>query len=178
MILNLGYKLSEAHDKLRFGKDKKFILLVNILPKWLLPNHITIIRSIGVLIWLPFAIFHPSFAQVFIFIAVYFLDLLDGAVARLRNQVTYFGGLFDHLSDKFNNIAVLIILFSVTGYRFAIIEFFIWWDIATSFLLAIECFSGNKKISYFRVPFEFVVKIILWLVLIYTIGPILFKMVL
>jgi len=174
MILKLGYKLSKIHDKLRFSKDKKFIPLVNVLPKWLSPNHITIIRSIVLLIWLPFAIFRPSIAQIFVFMVIYFMDLLDGAVARLKNQTTYFGGFFDHLSDKFSNIAVLIVLFGVTDYRFAIFEFFIWWDMATSLLLAIECFSGNKKISYFRTPFEFVVKIILWLVLIYTIGPILF----
>ena len=171
MLLKLGQKFSNIHDKLRFYKDKKFIPLVNILPKWLTPNQITIFRTVLLLIWLPFAIFHPNLLQIIVFIVIYFLDLLDGALARIRNKVSYFGGCLDHISDKFNNIALFAVLYGITGYQFKIFEFFIWWDIATSILLAIEYFSKNKKISYARVPIEFVVKTILWIFLIFEVVP-------
>ncbi len=126
------------------------------------------------LVWLPWAIFKPSLIQVLVFGLVYFLDLLDGAMARLGNQVTSRGGYLDHLSDKLNNLAVLIVLYGLTGYQFNFFLFFICWDIMTAFWLALEGYWRRPEVSYLRVPLELIVKIILWMFLVFKVLPIIF----
>jgi len=172
MLSKIGQNLSKFHDQLRLAKDKKFIPLVKILPKWLTPNQVTIFRTVILLVWLPYAIFHPSLSQILVFLFIYFLDLLDGAMARLKNKVTYFGGYLDHWSDKFSNIAILIVLYGLTGYQFNFFLFFIWWDVIMAVWLALESYLARPTISYVRVPLELVVKIILWLFLLFKVFPI------
>lgn len=174
MIYDLGIRISQIHDKLRLAKDKQFAPLVNILPKWLLPNHVTAFRSLILLIWLPFAITYPHFSQIIIFIFIYFLDLLDGAMARLKNKETYFGEHFDHISDKFNNIAFLFLLTGLTHYQFPIFKIFIGWDVISSGLLAIEYILKlqKKEIFYLKEPLDIAIKIILWTFIIIRITPI------
>jgi len=175
MLYGPGLRLSQIHDKLRLAKDKKFIPLVNILPNWLLPNHVTAFRSIILLIWFPFAIIHPNIFQIIIFVFIYFLDLLDGAIARLRNEETYFGEYFDQVSDKFNNIAFLFLLYGLTNNQFAILKVFIWWDVIIAALLVIEFILKlkNKEIFYIKEPLDQVIKLILWIFIIFRIAPIL-----
>lgn len=173
ILVKLGKIITEKHDKLRINKDKKFIPLINLLPEWLTPNDITIIRTIILIIWLPFAIFKPSIIQVAVFLIIYFMDLLDGAIARIKQRTTYFGGYLDHISDKFSNIAMLIVFYGLTDYRFSFLLFFIWWDIIMSVVLAVDCYYKNKTISYARSLSEFIIKIILWTLLISKVLPLL-----
>ncbi len=174
MVYDLGIQISKIHDKLKFAKDKQLAPLVNILPKWLLPNHITALRSLILLIWFPFAINYPRLSQIAVFILIYFLDLLDGAMARLKDRETYFGEYFDHISDKFNTIALLFLLYGLTHYQFAIFKIFIGWDTITSGLLAIEFILKLRKreISYAKEPLDIVMKISLWIFIIFRIAPI------
>jgi len=171
MLYGPGLRLSQIHDKLRLAKDKKFIPLVNILPRWLLPNHVTAFRSLILLAWFPFAILHPRPLQIIIYIIIYFLDLLDGAMARLKKQETYLGEYFDHISDKFNNVALLFVLFGVVNYHFIIFKFFIGWDLLMIALLVVECLLRKKEISYLKTPLDLVEKIVLFAFLILKIAP-------
>lgn len=175
MLTKIGRQLAGVHDKLKFNKDKCFVPLINILPGWLTANQVTILRTLVLLVWLPYAIFYPGLIQILVFLFIYFLDLLDGALARLKNKVTYFGGYLDHLSDKFSNIAILIVLYGVTGYQFNFFLFFIWWDIIMAAWLAWEGYLNNRTVFYVRVPLEFVVKVILWLFLVFEVLPIIFS---
>lgn len=171
MLIKIGRRLSLAHDQLRLAKDKKFIPLVKILPGWLTPNQVTVFRTAVLLAWLPYAIFRPSLSQVLVFLLIYFLDLLDGAMARLTNRITRWGGYLDHSSDKLNNIAVLLVLYGVTGYQFNFFWFFIGWDIITAGWLAVEFYFARPAVAYARVPLELGVKTILWLFLAFKILP-------
>ena len=161
-IVTLGKKFSDTHDTLRLGKDKVFVPLVRVLPRWLTPNHVTIFRTGILLVWFPYAVWHPNLNQVFIFFLIYFFDLLDGAMARLRNQTTYFGGYLDHVSDKFSNIALLSVLYQTVGSQFL---FFIFWDILMAALLIVEGISKKIELSYIRSPFEVLVRIVLWILI-------------
>ena len=171
ILIKLGKIITEKHDELRINKDKKFIPLINLLPGWLTPNDVTIIRTVILIIWFPFAIFKPSIIQVVVFLMIYFMDLLDGAIARIKQQTTYFGGYLYHISDKFSNIAMLIVFYGLTDYRFSFLLFFIWWDVIMSVVLAVDCYYKNKTISYIRSLFEFVIKSILWIFLILKVLP-------
>ncbi len=166
MFLNLGKSIIDIHDRLRLGKDRVFKPLVGVLPSNITPNDITAFRALFTLCWMPFALFYPSLWQVSLYLFVYFLDLLDGAVARLNNRVTYRGSYFDHVSDKFNNIAVLLVLYGVTGYGFDGFLFFIIWDMVSAFFVVWEVWSKNKILLYVRPPLEVLVKTALWLFLV------------
>jgi phosphatidylglycerophosphate synthase len=87
---------------------------------------------------------------------------LDGAMARLRDQTTYFGGYLDHVSDKFSNVALLSVLYQTVGHQFL---FFIFWDLFMAALLIVEGVSKNIELSHIRSPFEVVVRIVLWIVI-------------
>jgi phosphatidylglycerophosphate synthase len=171
MLVDLGQKLARSHDQLRLFKDRQFKPLVDVLPGWLTANQVTVFRTGVLLVWAPWTIWHPSLWQVWVFVFIYFLDLLDGALARLRNQVTWRGGYLDHLSDKYSNIAVLMVFYGLTGYQANEFLFFIWWDIIMVFVLTVETYSGNRIVLYLKSLFDFMVKIALWVWLVIEVFP-------
>jgi phosphatidylglycerophosphate synthase len=173
MIIQTGRRLTQLHNVLRFGKDEMLRSLVRALPLWLTPNQVTWFRTALTAVWLPFALLYPAFWQVFIFASIYFLDLLDGAMARLQDRVTLFGGMLDHTSDKLNNIAVLVLLYGVTSGQFPALLFFVAWDAVTAVWIIFEKGNIYSAFAYFRSPFELVVKIALWAFLFWQVLPIL-----
>ncbi len=92
------------HDRL-LGKT-----IVPLIPLWVTPNAITILRFFGT----PFVLFFLSIEAfvvgipLFIFFA--FTDALDGSLARLRNQITAWGTFYDPIADKLliGSVAILI----------------------------------------------------------------------
>ncbi len=172
MIKRIGEKLSEIHDRLRLWKDKAFIPIVRMSPAWLTADHVTWFRTAVIAAWFPFAVWRPAVWHVAIFLFVYFLDLLDGTLARTRNQATHVGSYFDHVSDKCNNIAMLMALYGVTGHRFGYLVFFVWWDVATSlWLIAEGSHSKCLPSPFIRPPLEFCVKTALWALLLFHLIP-------
>lgn len=172
MFAKIGHQLYQIHEKLKKGKDKAFVPLVRILPQWVLPNHVTLFRLIIVLVWLPFALFRPTLGQVAIFFIVGFFDLLDGAMARFKNQITYFGKYFDIISDRINHVALWVVVLGLTNHQFIILKFFIIWELAVSLYLVIEYFVKNSKFVHFRVLCQFCVRTTLWIGLIYELAQI------
>ncbi len=169
MLINLGYQLCQIHEKLKIGKDNVFIPLVKILPRWVTPNYVTLFRFIVVLIWLPFALLKPSLEQVALFFILYFFDLLDGAIARFKNQITYLGKYFDAFSDRINHIALWIVIFALTDYQFMVIRFFVGWEILVAIFIVVEYFLKSNKLRHVRTLAQFCVKIGLWSILIYEV---------
>lgn len=171
MLITIGRWLSALHNKLRFGKDEVFIPLVKALPDGLMPNHVTWVRTALTILWLPLTIYRPALWQIGIFALIYFLDLLDGAMARLKDHVTYRGAYLDHAGDKFSNIAVILAIYGGTGYRFDFLLFFVWWDMVTAMLVPLEIWTENKKAIFIRPFFELVVKTTLWILLLFKVLP-------
>ncbi len=65
------------------------------------PNHITIFRIIAtpfVTLLLYFGFYEIGFIA---FLVTAFSDVLDGSLARTRNQITEWGKVYDPLADKF-----------------------------------------------------------------------------
>lgn len=74
------------------------------LPLWVTPNHVSYLRIViciptGLMIY-----FSYSKPAGILFILAALMDGLDGAMARIRNQVSDFGKLLDPLADKILNI--------------------------------------------------------------------------
>lgn len=103
--------LPKLDPKMKYAPyDYVIRYLLPIIPKRLTPNHVTFTR----LICTPLLILALSLQEYKIalplFIALAFTDMLDGAMARLRNQITDWGKLWDPIADKVLIGSVLVIL--------------------------------------------------------------------
>ncbi|MCX6740530.1 MAG: CDP-alcohol phosphatidyltransferase family protein [Candidatus Parcubacteria bacterium] len=88
--------------------DLAYLPLVKLTPKWITPNHLSLIRMmlslpIILLIFLHFF----KLAGIFFLVAA-IMDGLDGALARFRNQETKLGAIIDPSADKAVNFMVWI----------------------------------------------------------------------
>ncbi len=164
MFSQLGNAINDNHFALRYRKDKWFKSTINLLPFSFTPNRVTFFRFIIALIWLPFAILKPSLWQIFIFLFIYYLDLLDGAVARIRNQETYLGHYFDLWADYLNGINLLIVI--LFFFQLKTLALFIFWNILMSIFLAIEYFWRKSSWTIGRIFINFGIRLIFWILLI------------
>lgn len=165
MILALGQKLNKKLCSLRSFKDKLFFRFAHWIPDNISPNQITAFRLAVVLAWLPFAFFSPHWTQVFIFLLVFLLDLLDGAVARLKNRETYLGTKLDPFSDRLNHITLYIVVYQLLPQPLKILYFFVACESFFVIFLIVEYFSRRESLLYSRLSLQFIIKIILWLAL-------------
>src|SRR2546430_9621983 len=87
------------------------------LMRWTLPNILTLARICltPVLALLPFIQgYWPKVIAFLIFLAASASDVVDGYVARRRNQVSELGQLLDPIADKLLLFATLIPIFWLT----------------------------------------------------------------
>ena len=107
MFNNYVYQKAEKvfwHDRLL----QRFFL--PLIPKYFTPNHITIFRFFltPFVVWL---LVNDNFkAGLILFLLTAFTDVLDGSLARIRNQITDIGKILDPLADKLLITSVLIII--------------------------------------------------------------------
>jgi len=91
-------------------RDDFFIRFFDFIPYYIKPNHITTVRF--VLSWLLFFPNILSWVTAFwIVIIGGITDLIDGVLARKRNQVTLFGKCYDPVSDQLLAFGILWYLF-------------------------------------------------------------------
>ena len=93
-------------------RDKLVLKLTNWLPHWVKPNYVTAFRLVLILplIWLLIEKFYIWAVLLALF--AYFTDMVDGALARSRKQVSTFGKLADPVADK----AVYFLVFLFIGW--------------------------------------------------------------
>ncbi|MCK5416597.1 CDP-alcohol phosphatidyltransferase family protein [Candidatus Parcubacteria bacterium] len=82
------------HDKLM---SKTFLKLI---PKKIYPNHITMFRFLTTPIVVYLMISKQYQVGMIAFLIVAFSDALDGSLARVRNQITTWGKIYDPVADK------------------------------------------------------------------------------
>lgn len=92
------------HDRL-FAKT-----ILRLIPRWVHPNHVTVLRFILT----PFVLYFlwvESWAVVLpLFLFAAFTDAIDGSLARTRKQITLWGTAADPAADKLL-IGSVVILF-------------------------------------------------------------------
>ena len=151
MILQESYKFNDSFLRLKFKKDKLFLPLIKILPEYITPNKVTLFRFLTTFIWLPFAILKPSLYQAFIFfIPNIILDMLDGAIARTKNQETYFGKYFDVFSDRINTSVFFLVIMSLNNYILLTLKIFFWWELFLASFAYTEYLANSEKLSLSR----------------------------
>ncbi len=85
------------------------------------PNQVTLTGLVLVLLNCAFFCWHQSTFWFGLGLSVSFtFDALDGAVARMRNMSSKFGGYLDGVIDRYQEIAVYAAIAWVTG----------WWALA------------------------------------------------
>lgn len=84
--------------------------ILPLVPNFVYPNHITTLRFIltPLVAW---SIWHEvSWGSLLFFLVTAFTDALDGALARVRQQITPWGKLYDPLADKILICSVVYVL--------------------------------------------------------------------
>src|SRR5262245_56464898 len=93
-----------AHDRLLAAT------ILRIVPESVTPNQITVARFLLTpFVILTLALGRYSFGVPFFLFAA-FTDLLDGALARTRSQVTDWGTLWDPIADKLLIGSAIVVL--------------------------------------------------------------------
>lgn len=80
--------------------------LLLLVPAWVHPNHLSVLRA--ALLWPLIEVQHQPRLAVGVIIASSICDLLDGSLARIRNQTSRFGEILDAASDKIFVLGALI----------------------------------------------------------------------
>ncbi|MFA6272464.1 MAG: CDP-alcohol phosphatidyltransferase family protein [Patescibacteria group bacterium] len=84
--------------------------IARLIPNTITPNFLTLLRII-MLAPIILAIQQENYIlATILFLFAYALDILDGPLARVKNQISEFGKVFDPTADKIVFITVLIIL--------------------------------------------------------------------
>lgn len=95
------------------SKDQLFKPLADALPLWITPNGLAVFRLIMVIPIGFFALAGQAIPTAFLLVAAYFTDVLDGVLARSRNQVTKAGAILDPMADK----VIFLVLFWILGWK-------------------------------------------------------------
>lgn len=86
--------------------------VVPLLPHWVTPNMVTILRFllIPVVLWFLFTEQYTIGMPLFVFAAL--TDALDGSIARLRKQITHWGTFYDPVADKLliGSVVLLVVV--------------------------------------------------------------------
>lgn len=94
--------------------DCLFRFIVDILPDYVKPNHLSALRIVLATPFFLLVIMHLYLPAGFLYIFASSLDALDGSMARIRNQETKFGAFLDAFADKVMNFAGFLgLLFNI-----------------------------------------------------------------
>lgn len=115
------------------------------------PNALTMLGLVfGVIAAFLFATGEQLLAGVVLLVAGFF-DIIDGAVARMLNKETAFGGLLDSTVDRYVDFLLYAgIISGLLSHRIAEPDFMVGWG----WILAILAIAGSFMVSYIRARAE------------------------
>lgn len=97
-------------------------LFVRWLPRFVRPNHLTVLRVVltPFVLWLLWTEHWQAAFWLFLFAAL--TDALDGSIARLRKEITLWGTMADPVADKFLiGSAVVVFVAREVNFLFAVV---------------------------------------------------------
>jgi CDP-diacylglycerol--glycerol-3-phosphate 3-phosphatidyltransferase len=120
--------------------------VIKILPDWVTPNLLTIIR----LIIIPFIILYLLWGLYPVALALFILaalsDTLDGALARTRGQITDWGLILDPLADKL--LIIMVALFLLVTYPFkSLLVYIIIFELLILLIAGVKISQKNRKVA-------------------------------
>lgn len=97
-------------------------VFIRFFPAFVRPNHLTVLRMLltPVVLWLLWVEQWPWALGLFLFAAL--TDAWDGAMARLRKQITLWGTMADPVADKLLiGTVVVVFVVKVVNFWFAVV---------------------------------------------------------
>ena len=76
------------------------VTVLKLFPKWIKPNHVTIFRFLSIPVVGFLVYFEQYQIGLWAFFISAFTDMIDGSMARTRDQVTEWGKIYDPIADK------------------------------------------------------------------------------
>jgi len=103
-------------------------LVLPFVPDFIKPNHVTVMRFVltPLVVYL-LAIGNLTFG-VPLFILAAFTDMLDGSLARVRQQITPWGIVFDPVADKLL-VGLVMLVFALHYYNLLVVLAAILFDL-------------------------------------------------
>lgn len=86
--------------------------LIPLIPRWMTPNHWTVIRFFLTPLVLWFLVTRQYEIGIPLFFFTAFTDALDGSLARVRKQITDWGSFYDPVADKMliGSVVLLVVM--------------------------------------------------------------------
>ncbi len=107
--------------------------VIRRIPEWMSPNLFTLMRGVLVLPTIAFLVFIPCAPAAFAMtLASSCCDILDGPLARAREETSESGAFFDAVSDKVYILGTLLL-----GLRTQVAPLFLWGMIVGELLLVL-----------------------------------------
>lgn len=116
-----------------YPHDKFMRPLVALVPRWITPNMVTVLRFIMTPITLYFLWRGIYGTGTILFFIAAFTDALDGSMARIRNQITKWGIFFDPVVDKLLIGTVMLIV---------AVQYIQWWIVALVIAMELAIIVG------------------------------------
>lgn len=85
-------------------------ILLPFIPRWVTPNSVTVLRFVLTPFVIMLLLKGYMVEALYLFLFTAFTDALDGSLARVRNQVTPWGTIYDPVADKFLIGSCLLLL--------------------------------------------------------------------
>lgn len=145
--MKIGKKIIESKEKIEkeysnFYDPYCYAVFRHLIPEWVLPNHLTLIRLLGV----PFFVYYlwngHYLVSLILFVLLALTDMLDGTMARRRNQITELGTLLDPIADKILVASAIIVLLIKVNFTLAIV--IIGLDLLVMLIAVISKLAGMK----------------------------------
>lgn len=120
--------------------------LLRLIPRGLLPNHLTIFRVFLIPFVLYFVWHELWHIAVPLFLFAAFTDVLDGSIARTRKLITMWGTMADPVADKLL-IGTVVILFVAREINVMFAVLIILIELLTAGSAAIRRIRGGQVVS-------------------------------
>ena len=91
--------------------------------KFIITNFITLLRVVGIFALIPVYKTYGGLATFILSSLCFFTDFIDGFLARTWKTSTFFGSLFDALSDKAFLVINMLLLMSISPYALILVIF-------------------------------------------------------
>ncbi|MBD3281237.1 hypothetical protein GF391_00635 [Candidatus Uhrbacteria bacterium] len=134
-----------TNDTVVLYKQDKILakILLPVIPNWILPNHITILRLLLTPLNVYFVLTENWVILLPLFAFTAFTDMIDGALARVRKQITLWGAILDPAADKLlvASVAGIFIVRNVSP----LLAFTI---IFLEFLIVLGAYSRRRRGEY------------------------------
>ncbi len=104
--------LEHLNDNIKIYPQDHFLswTILRLIPRFVKPNHLTILRYLLAPVVLYFVIRANYRVGIPLFLVAAFTDMLDGSLARMRREITVWGITNDPIADKLLIASLLAVL--------------------------------------------------------------------